>query len=140
MRGEWTDNMTYGATADEWRAWTDRPQDPPAELRLVPLTLENNQDYYALRTHHSEERFVAPMSWSFADALFPRWSTAPRRSCGCTASRPSRGVNDPGHELGVRAWHTGPVLPPVRLPETGEMLDEETLVRLQLGGSNPRGD
>ena len=37
----------------------------------MPLTLENNRGYYALRTHHSQERFVAPMSWSFADALFP---------------------------------------------------------------------
>lgn len=70
-RGQWADSMTYGATAHEYRAWVDRPQHPPDELRLVPLTVENNRGYYALRTHHSQERFVAPMSWSFADALFP---------------------------------------------------------------------
>jgi RimJ/RimL family protein N-acetyltransferase len=70
-RGQWADSMTYGATAHECRTWADRPHGSPNQLRLVPLTLENNRDYYALRTHHSQERFVAPMSWSFADALFP---------------------------------------------------------------------
>lgn len=70
-RGQWADSMTYGATAQECRTWADRPDDSPNQLRLVPLTLENNRAYYALRTHHSQERFVAPMSWSFADALFP---------------------------------------------------------------------
>jgi RimJ/RimL family protein N-acetyltransferase len=70
-RGEWTDNMSYGATADEWRAWRDRPLTPPEQVHLVPLTVDNAWDYYALRTHHSQERFVAPMAGSFADALFP---------------------------------------------------------------------
>ena len=63
--------MTYGATAEECTAWADRPSHSPDRARLVPLTLENNRGYYALRTHHSQERFVAPMSWSYADALFP---------------------------------------------------------------------
>jgi GNAT superfamily N-acetyltransferase len=40
-------------------------------VHLVPLTVDNAWDYYALRTHHSQERFVAPMAGSFADALFP---------------------------------------------------------------------
>ncbi len=70
-RGQWVDRMSYGATAQECRAWAGRPRNAPDQLRLVPLTLENNRRYYALRTHHSQERFVAPMSWSFADALFP---------------------------------------------------------------------
>lgn len=70
-RGEWTDNMSYAATAEEWRAWRARPTDPPAEVRLVPLTADNYQAYGALCTHHSQERFVAPMAQSYADALFP---------------------------------------------------------------------
>jgi RimJ/RimL family protein N-acetyltransferase len=70
-RGEWTDNMTYAATAEEWRAWRDRPTHPPDQVRLVPLTHDNHRAYGALETHHSEQRFVAPMWQSFADALFP---------------------------------------------------------------------
>ena len=70
-RGEWTDNMSYGATAEEWRAWRDRPVGPPANVRLVPLSVDNGDAYGKLRTHHSQERFVSPMAESFADALFP---------------------------------------------------------------------
>ena len=71
------------------RAWAGRPHDPPDHLRLVPLTLENNRGYYALRTHHSQERFVAPMSWSFADALFPEVIDGALWSRGCTGSKPT---------------------------------------------------
>lgn len=70
-RGEWTDNMGYGATAEEWRAWRDRPSSPPVDVHLVPLTTTNAEAYGALRTHHSQKRFVATMADSFADALFP---------------------------------------------------------------------
>jgi RimJ/RimL family protein N-acetyltransferase len=70
-RGEWSDNMVYASTAEEWRAWRDRPTGPPSEVRLVPLTHDNHRAYAALETHHSERRFVAPMAQSFADALFP---------------------------------------------------------------------
>jgi RimJ/RimL family protein N-acetyltransferase len=70
-RGEWTDNMSYGATAEEYRAWRARPRHQPAEVRLVPLTTDNAGDYAQLATHHSQERFVAPMLQSYADALFP---------------------------------------------------------------------
>lgn len=70
-RGEWTDNMSYAATAEQWRAWRDRPTGPPEDVRLVPLTVDSWESYDALRTHHSQERFVAPMARSFADALFP---------------------------------------------------------------------
>jgi len=189
VRGEWTENMTYGATAEEWKAWTERLRDPPAELRLVPLTLENNRDYYALRTQHSEECFVAPMSWSFADALFPEVvDGAPAvlrlydveadgepvafvMIAEVTPAHPEvhlwRLLVDRRHQrsgVGRRAldllcdqlraegcttlvthWASGPGTPApfyrkYGFLETGEMLDEETLVRLQLGGSNLRGD
>lgn len=70
-RGEWADNTSYGATAEEWRAWQARPLAPPDAVRLVPLDPDNVDDYAALRTHHSQEQFVAPMARSFQHALFP---------------------------------------------------------------------
>jgi RimJ/RimL family protein N-acetyltransferase len=70
-RGEWTDNMSYAATAEEWLAWRDRPSGPPAEVALEPITAESVLAYLELRTHHSQERFVAPMPRSFAQALYP---------------------------------------------------------------------
>lgn len=70
-RGEWVDTMRYGATAEELRAWRARRTTPPEAVRLVPVTVDNHRDYGALRTHHSQERFVATMAESFADALFP---------------------------------------------------------------------
>lgn len=70
-RGEWTDNMTYGATAQDYRAWRDRPLTPPDDVRLISLTTQNVQQYRRLATHHSQQRFVAPMLDSFTDALFP---------------------------------------------------------------------
>ena len=70
-RGEWCDNMSYAATSEEWRAWNARPTGPPADVRLVALTADRVHTYGALRTHHSQERFVAPMAVSYADALAP---------------------------------------------------------------------
>ena len=70
-RGEWTDNMSYGVTAEEWRAWRARPTVPPEDVRLVALGPDNHRAYGALETHHSQMRFVAPMWQSYADALFP---------------------------------------------------------------------
>ena len=176
--------MTYGATVEECRAWAGRPHDPPEHLRLVPLTLENNRGYYALRTHHSQERFVAPMSWSFADALFPEVidgaPVVPRlygveadgepvaflMIAEVTAAHPEpylwRLLVDRRHQrrgVGRRAldvlcdqlraegcttlitsWVPGPGTPApfyrkYGFLETGEMVDGETLVRLQLRGS-----
>lgn len=70
-RGEWTDNMSYAATADQWRGWRDRPTSPPSVVTLVPVDHDNHRVYGALSTHHSQRRFVAPMAQSYADALFP---------------------------------------------------------------------
>jgi len=188
-RGQWSDSMTYGATAEEWGAWVDRPQGPPAEVRLVPLTVENNRGYYALQTHHSQERFVAPMTWSFADALFPEVidgvPVVPRlygveadglpaafvMITEVTPAHPEpylwrllverrhqrRGVGRRALDLLcdqlraegctnlVTSWVSGPGTPApfyrkYGFLETGEMVDGETLVRLQLRGSEPRGD
>lgn len=70
-RGAWADNTAYGATADEWRAWQARPTSPPDDVRLVALGPDNVSAYAALRTHHSQESFVATVRKSFQDALFP---------------------------------------------------------------------
>ncbi len=188
-RGKWADSMTYGATAQELRAWADRADGSPEQLRLVPLTLENNRDYYALRTHHSQERFVAPMSWSFADALFPEVidgaPVVPRlygveadgepvafmMIAEVTPAHPEpylwRLLVDRRHQrrgVGRRAldllcdelraegcttlitsWVPGlgtpaPFYRTYGFLETGETVDGETVVRLQLCGPNPSGD
>jgi RimJ/RimL family protein N-acetyltransferase len=70
-RGEWADNMSYAATREEWLAWRDRPQGPPAEVGLEPITHDTVMTYFDLATHRSQERFVAPMPVSFAEALRP---------------------------------------------------------------------
>lgn len=70
-RGAWDDNLYYSMTADERRAWRDRPRTAPEQVRLVPLSHQNFRDYQRLRTHRSQERFVATMEQSYADALFP---------------------------------------------------------------------
>jgi RimJ/RimL family protein N-acetyltransferase len=41
------------------------------QVELGPVTPENKAAVLALRTHHSQESFVAPMCQSFADALLP---------------------------------------------------------------------
>lgn len=70
-RGSWDDNLIYAMSAQERRDWRDRPRTTPEQVRLVELTDENFKGYYSLRTHRSQERFVAPMAQSFANALFP---------------------------------------------------------------------
>ena len=55
--------------AGPWR-W-DGPMEPPQRVRLVELTHENIRDYGRLRTHRTQERFVATVEQSYADALFP---------------------------------------------------------------------
>jgi len=69
VRGEWADDDRYAMLADERRAWQARPRTPPVVVRLVELTPDNARAVGRLATHHSQERFVAPMSQTFADAL-----------------------------------------------------------------------
>jgi GNAT superfamily N-acetyltransferase len=40
-------------------------------LRLVEVTTGNERMVSKLTTHKTQEAFVAPMAWSFTDALFP---------------------------------------------------------------------
>lgn len=70
-RGEWTDNMSYAATATQWRAWRARPTGPPTDVALVELGPDNAEAYGALETHWSQRRFVSPMPATYRDMLFP---------------------------------------------------------------------
>ena len=66
-----SDDFIYAMTRAQWLQWRDRPTDPPTDVRLVPVTAANKATVLGLRTHHSQEVFVAPVLESFADALLP---------------------------------------------------------------------
>jgi RimJ/RimL family protein N-acetyltransferase len=66
-----SDDHIYGMVRSDWEAWRNRPRTPPSDLRLVPVTADNQRTVLGLRTHKTQEAFVAPMLYSFADALFP---------------------------------------------------------------------
>ena len=69
VRGAWADEDRYAMLRDEHAAWVARTRTPPLVVRLVELTPDNARAVGRLATHHSQERFVAPMSKTFADAL-----------------------------------------------------------------------
>ena len=69
--GAWEDDLHYAMTADDRRAWLGRRRDAPQRVELVEVGPTNADDFAALRTHHSQEAYVAPMLRSYRDALFP---------------------------------------------------------------------
>lgn len=71
VRGEWTDDDRYAVLRDEWRAWRDRPRTPPADVSLVEVTPANVRAVTRLAVHRSQERNVATVAESLADALVP---------------------------------------------------------------------
>jgi RimJ/RimL family protein N-acetyltransferase len=71
VRGAWLDDDRYAITAEARRAWLARPRTPPRDVRLDEVTDANRARVAALRTHHTQERFVATMAQSFADAADP---------------------------------------------------------------------
>jgi RimJ/RimL family protein N-acetyltransferase len=68
---EVSDDWIYGMTREDLESWRNRPRNRPATVELVPVDQSNEWDVYRLKTHKTQEDFVAPMSASFADALFP---------------------------------------------------------------------
>lgn len=66
-----SDDLLYGMVREDWTAWKTRATSSPAAVRLVEVTSANARDVRNLRTHKSQDRFVAPVIHSFADALFP---------------------------------------------------------------------
>lgn len=68
---EVSDDWIYGLVRGDWDAWRNRPRQAPGEVRLIEISTHNEQDVYRQRTHKTQEAYVAPMAWSFTDALFP---------------------------------------------------------------------
>ena len=66
-----SDDWIYGLLPEDWEAWKNRPRHTPEKVELVAITPQNAHAVYRLKPHRSQWRFVAPMEWSFADALIP---------------------------------------------------------------------
>lgn len=66
---EVSDDWIYGMTREDWEAWRDRPRSRPDSVRLVEITGDMYQVLSSLRTHKTQESFVAPMLKSLAQAL-----------------------------------------------------------------------
>jgi RimJ/RimL family protein N-acetyltransferase len=96
-RGTWDDNLVYAMSADGWRAWRDRPRDAPREVRLVEITDDNEWAHRSVRTHRSQERFVAPVSQSYGDAMFGEED-------GRRVAAALRGIEADGERAGFVMW------------------------------------
>jgi RimJ/RimL family protein N-acetyltransferase len=68
---EVSDDWLYGMTRVDWETWRDRPRHRPQVVRLVEMGEVDVWEVYKLRTHKTQEEFVATMAESYADALFP---------------------------------------------------------------------
>lgn len=67
-----SDDWLYGMTRADWEAWTQRPSQPAADVRLIEIDAANQYAVRKLGAHHSQEgRLVSPVVASMADALFP---------------------------------------------------------------------
>ncbi len=71
IRGEWLDDRLVAVLRPEHAAWVGRPRTPPAAVTLVEVTADNLGAVRALATFGFQERFVAPMAASLAQALVP---------------------------------------------------------------------
>lgn len=69
--GELSDDLIYGMVRADRDAWLGRPQEEPTSVEFVEVTTDNFEELAGLATHESQKAFVAPMLWSFADAMFP---------------------------------------------------------------------
>lgn len=66
-----SDDGWYGLTKADRDAWINRETGPAEQVELVDITNENQRDVARLATHKSQERLVAPVLVSYANALFP---------------------------------------------------------------------
>jgi GNAT superfamily N-acetyltransferase len=58
-------------TRADWDAWRHRPTGRPELVRLVEIDSDSMPAVRLLAPHKSQERYVASVSISFGDALFP---------------------------------------------------------------------
>lgn len=66
-----SDDWIYGMTRPDRDAWRDRPRHRPDSVELVEITADNRSAVMRLATHRTQERFVAPVMQSLAEALVP---------------------------------------------------------------------
>jgi RimJ/RimL family protein N-acetyltransferase len=66
-----SDDGWYGLVKADREAWINRPTGPADDVSLVDITNDNQRDVAKLTTHKSQERLVAPVLVSYANALFP---------------------------------------------------------------------
>lgn len=66
------DDCIYGMVRTDYETWRDRSRATPGSVKLAAIDESNRWAVDALETHKTQERFVAPMGSSYADALFPR--------------------------------------------------------------------
>jgi RimJ/RimL family protein N-acetyltransferase len=71
LNDENSDDWIYGLLREDREAWRNRPLQRPGHVRLVEPTAEHVRELLALRTHKSQEAFVAPMAKSLSQALLP---------------------------------------------------------------------
>ena len=70
VRGEWVDDMRFALLRDDRTDWLARPTSCQT-VELIEITSDNLSATAALATHRHQERFVAPMARSLAQALVP---------------------------------------------------------------------
>lgn len=66
-----SDDWIFAMTPEDWRSWVGRARIAADVVKLVEITPSNLGKVEQLATHRSQERFVATMAASFADALVP---------------------------------------------------------------------
>ena len=71
IRGEWLDDMRFALLRDEREVWLARDRTRATDVQLREVTTDNQRTISALRTFRFQERLVAPVVGSFADALAP---------------------------------------------------------------------
>lgn len=71
LDGEVSDDWIYGLLKEDWDMWINRPQQEPKIVELKPITFENERDIHRLKTHKTQEEFVATVANSYVDYLFP---------------------------------------------------------------------
>lgn len=78
-------------TRDDWESWRDRPRRRPESVELVEITSEILPQVLRLAAHRSQQRFVASVANSLAEALIlqetggiarPAWYHAVRADGG----------------------------------------------------------